>query len=92
MAINISQLHLFFWGGGCFSGGPILKKPATAEDAGLIPRSGRSLREGNGNQLQYSRLGNLMNRREEPGGLQSMRSKELDMTEQQTLSLSQVVI
>ena len=59
-----------FFGGGGFSGGPIVKNlPATAGDAGLIPGSGRSLREGNGNQLQYSCLGNLMNRREESGGL-----------------------
>ena len=39
-----------------------LPKPANAGDAGLIPGSGRSLREGNGNPLQYSCLGNPMNR------------------------------
>ena len=33
-----------------------------AGDAGLIPGSGRSAREGNGNQLQYSCLGNPMDR------------------------------
>ena len=33
-----------------------LPKPANAGDAGLIPGSGRSLREGNGNPLQYSCL------------------------------------
>ena len=32
------------------------------EEASLIPRSGKSLRVGNGNPLQYSCLGNLMNR------------------------------
>ena len=40
--------------------------PATAGDArnsGLIPGSGRYHREGNGNPLQYSCLGNLMDRR-----------------------------
>ena len=34
-----------------------------AGDAGLIPGSGRSLGEGNGNSLQCSCLGNLMDRR-----------------------------
>ena len=33
-----------------------------SEDAGLIPRSGRSPGEGNGNLLQYSCLENLMDR------------------------------
>ena len=33
-----------------------------ARDAGLIPGSGRSPGEGNGNPLQYSCLENLMNR------------------------------
>ena len=32
--------------------------PANAGDTGLIPRSGRSPGEGNGNPLQYSCLGN----------------------------------
>ena len=39
--------------------------PATAGDVrntGLIPGSGRSLREGKGNILQYSRLENPMDR------------------------------
>ena len=31
-------------------------------DVGLIPGSGRSPGEGNGNSLQYSCLGNLMDR------------------------------
>jgi len=46
--------------------------PANAGDirkSGSIPGSGRSPREGNGNPLQYSCLGNP--RTEEPGGLQS---------------------
>ena len=42
--------------------------PANAEDTGLIPESGRSSGEGNGNPLQYSCLGNPWT--EEPGGLQ----------------------
>ena len=45
--------------------------PANAGDMGSIPGSGRSLRVGNGNPLQYSCLGNPMDR-EEPGRLQSM--------------------
>ena len=36
--------------------------PASAGDVGLIPGSGRSPGEGNGNQLQYSYLGNPMDR------------------------------
>ena len=41
-----------------------------AGDIGSIPGSGRSLREGNGNLLQYSCLENFMDR--EACGLQSM--------------------
>ena len=46
--------------------------PARAGDAGWIPGSGGSLGEGNGNSLQYSRLGNPMDRetRQAPLGLQ----------------------
>ena len=33
---------------------------AKAEDLGSIPKLGRSLGEGNGNPLQYSCLGNLV--------------------------------
>ena len=36
--------------------------PANAGDKGLTSGSGRSPREGNGNPLQYSCLGNPMNR------------------------------
>ena len=36
--------------------------PANARDLGLIPGSGRSAKEGNGNPLQYSCLGNPMDR------------------------------
>ena len=43
-----------------------------AGDMGLIPGSGRSPGEGNGNPLQYSCLENPMT--EEPGRLQSMGS------------------
>ena len=44
-------------------GGSVVKNlPANAGDVGLIPESGRSPGEGNGNPLQYSCLGNLMHR------------------------------
>ena len=46
-----------------FPGGPLVKNlSADAEDAGSIPGSGRSPGEGNGNPLQYSCLGNPMDR------------------------------
>ena len=57
-----------------FLGGSVVKNPpANAGDAGLIPGSGRSPGEGNGNPLQYSCLGNPMDRG--AGGLQSMGSQ-----------------
>ena len=37
-------------------------KAGAAGDTGLIPRLGRSPGRGNGNSLQYSGLGNLMDR------------------------------
>ena len=49
---------------------------------GLIPGSGRSPREGNGNPLQYSCLGSPMDRQSRR--LQSMGYKESDMTERPT--------
>ena len=48
--------------------------PANAGDTGSVPRSGRSLGEGNDNPLQCSCLGNPW--RKEPGGLQSMGSQK----------------
>ena len=46
-----------------FPGGSVVKNPPTnAGDMGLIPESGRSPGEGNGKPLQYSCLGNSMNR------------------------------
>ena len=51
------------WG---FSGGSVVKNPPVntgdTRDLGSIPGSGRSPREGNGNPLQYSYLGNPMKR------------------------------
>ena len=46
-----------------YPGGSVVKNlPAHAGDAGSIPGSGRSPGGRNGNSLQYSRLGNPMNR------------------------------
>ena len=50
----------------CFKGFPddtvVMNPSASAGDAGLIPGLGRSPGEGNGNPLQYSCLGNPMDR------------------------------
>ena len=46
-----------------FPGGSVVKNlPANAEDMGSIPGSGRFPGERNGNQFQYSCLGNHMTR------------------------------
>ena len=46
-----------------FPGDSVVKNlPANAEDMGSIPASGRSLGEGNGKPLQYSCLGNSIDR------------------------------
>ena len=49
-----------------FPGGSVVKNPpanaGATGDAGLIPGSGRSPEEGNGNPVQYSCLGNPMKR------------------------------
>ena len=46
-----------------FSGGSVVKNlPANAEDMSLIPGLGRFPGEGNGNPLQYSCLGNPIDR------------------------------
>ena len=56
-----------------FPGGSAIKNPpVNAGDMDSIPGSGRLSGEGNGNPLQYSCLGNPMDRGEEPGRLQSM--------------------
>ena len=58
-----------------FPGGSVVKNPpANAGVMGSIPKSGRSPGEGNGNLLQYSCLGNPMDR---PGGLHSMGSQRV---------------
>ena len=46
-----------------FPGGSVVNNPSTnTGDAGLIPGSGRSPGRGNDNPLQYSGLGNPMDR------------------------------
>ena len=59
-----------------FPGGSVVKNmPANEEDIGLIPGSGRSPGEGNGNPLQYSCLRNPMWATVH-GGLQSVGSQK----------------
>ena len=55
--------------------------PANAGDAGWILGSGRSPREGNGNPLQYSCLGNFMDRGAWWATVHGV-AKESDKTEQ----------
>ena len=50
------QLFVFF----CLPGGSVVKNPVA--DVGLMPESARSPGEGNSNPLQYSCLGNPMDR------------------------------
>ena len=67
-----------------FPGGSVVKNPSANEgdtgDVGLIPGSGRSLGEGNGNPLQYSCLGNPMDRGAWRVSAHDV-AKELDMTQ-----------
>ena len=61
---GILQTRILKWVAIAFSpGGSVVKNlPVIAGDAGLIPGLERSLREGNGNPLQYSCLGNPIGR------------------------------
>jgi len=63
---SIRGLPLLQWG---FPGGSVVKKQVVIQettcdtgDAGLIPGSGRSPGKGNGKPLEYSYLGNPMDR------------------------------
>ena len=59
-----------------FHGGSVVKDvPAKQETRGLIPGLGRCPGDGNGNPLQYSGLGNSMDRG--PGRLQSVGSQKV---------------
>ena len=68
MAKRESKLsHVSFYKGTSpitdFLGGSVIKNPsANAGDTGLIPGSGRSPVEGNGNPLQYACLEDSMDR------------------------------
>ena len=62
--------------------------PCNTGDPGLIPGLGRSPGEGNGNPLQYSCLGNPMDR----GAWQSWGCKESETTEQLTHTLQMCVL
>ena len=55
----------------------MVNPPAKPRETGLISGSGRSPREGNGNPLQYSCLGNPMDRRAWQASLPGCKS---DMT------------
>ena len=63
MAKICLKLCIILWG--LPSGSVVKSQPASVGDAGdrgSIPGSGRSLGEGNGNPLQYSCLGNILDR------------------------------
>ena len=63
-----------------FLGGSVIKNPPTnAGDVGLIPESGRSPGEGNGNPLKYACLGSPMDRRAWWATVHGV-VRELDMT------------
>ena len=58
--LPINSAYVFLKG---VSGGSVVKNPpANAEDVCSTPGSGRSPAEGNDNRLQYSCLGNVMDR------------------------------
>ena len=62
MESQITHCSFFFFKVG-FPGGLVVKNlTANAGDLGLIPELGRSPGEENGNPLQYSGLGNPMDR------------------------------
>ena len=68
--------------------GSVVKNPlANAGDPGSIPGTGRSPGEGNGNPLQYSCLGNPMDRGARWATVLGV-TKELDMTEHTHTHLS----
>ena len=58
--------------------------PASAGDTGSIPGSERSPGEGNGNPLQYSCLGNLMNRRAWWATVQGSQKSQTQLSDQTT--------
>ena len=74
-----------------FPGGSVVKNlPANEGDVGLIPGSGRSPGEGNGNLLQYPCLGNPMDRGPWQTTVHEV-EKESDMTEHRCMHTFKVV-
>ena len=72
-----SIIQSMLWG---FPRGSVIKNlPANTGDTSWIPGSGRSPREGNDNPLQYSCLGNPMDRGAWQATVYGV-TKELDMT------------
>ena len=72
---DMSNIRQCYWKYKGFPGGSVVKNPpANAGDWGLIPGSWRSPDKGNGNPLQYSGLGNPMDR--EAWWVQSMGSQK----------------
>ena len=76
------------------SGSVVKNPPVNAGDTVSVPESGRSPAEGNGNPLQYSYLGNPMDKGAwqatvrgvtKPGRLQSVELQRVRYTEQLTL-------
>ena len=64
-----------------FPDGSVIKNlSASAGNSGSLPGLGRSLGEGNGNTLQYSYLGNPMDRGAWPATVHRV-AKESDVTE-----------
>ena len=87
---DVSYLSLLHWKAGswvppCSSDGK--ESACNVGDLGLIPESGRSPRERNGNPLQYSCLENSKDR-EAWGGYSPWNHRESDMTERLTLTTS----
>ena len=74
------QLQWDYWAFQWLSG---KESTCSAGDKGSIPGLGRSPGGGNGNPLQYSCLGNFMDRRVWRATVHGV-SEELDMTEQLT--------
>ena len=64
---------------GCPGGSGVKNLPDNAGDSGSIPGLGRSPGEGNGNPLQYSCLGNPMDRGSWWAAVHGL-TKESDMT------------
>ena len=68
---------VFYW---TFLGGSVVNNPPTnARDMGLMPGLGRSPGEGNRNPLQYTCMGNPMDRGTRQATVHRI-TKELDMS------------